>query len=161
MNSAPRPMSRGGTIAAIARNWDCSRVTELESRLMLTSPSRVNKSGTYKSHSLSPCHPPSSSSLFLFVSLYRVPFMFLSIFSSFRVWLFLIDAPLRVFPLRPTASMPWTFLKAFRNSKTFAEKKHRVSVAFGKNLPSSRASFPEHPFPAGIRALFVAITYAK
>lgn len=40
------------------------------------------------------------------------------------------------------------------------EKKHRVSAAFGKKLPSFRASFPGS-FPAGIRVLFVAITYAK
>lgn len=40
MNSAAAADRREGEkIAPIASDWDCSRVTQLESRLMLTSPS--------------------------------------------------------------------------------------------------------------------------
>lgn len=117
----------------------------------LISPAPINST-----NSLSPSHPPSSVSLFVRLSISRSLRVSLYLF-LFPCLAFPTDAPLRTFLSSYGPNLPQGFpkLENFRG-----EKKHRVSVAFGKKLPSFRASFPG-AFSAGIRALFVAITYAK
>lgn len=61
---------------------------------------------------------------------------------------------------RPTLPHPEPSSSFLKLENFRGEKKHRVSAAFGKKLSCCQAPFPGS-FPAGIRALFVAITYTK
>lgn len=118
----------------------------------LISPAPINPT-----NSLSPFHLSLSFCLSFYTAF---PPVLLSVFFSFHGLAFPTDAPLRTFPLvlrfhTLEPSSGFLKLENFRG-----EKKHGVSAAFGKKRPSFPASFPGS-FPAGIRALFVAITYTK